>query len=118
MDALPASSDNALATAIIINENTGRPYTEDTFSHDFREIADTCEGLTHGTVPLLFMDLRRTAVVNLARAGCTVPEIAAITGHSKRTIHELLETYLPTDAAVAENAIAKLEAHWDRNKRE
>ena len=30
---------------------------------------------------LWFMDLRRTAVVRLAEAGCSVPEIAAINGH-------------------------------------
>lgn len=106
MDCLPKPDDNTATTAIVVNETTGRPYVEDTFSHDFREIADAC-GLQH----LMFMDLRRTAVINLARAGCTVPEIAAITGHSKKTIHEILETYLPTDGEVADNAITKLEAH-------
>lgn len=111
MAALPEIKEGeAVPTTIVVNENTRRPYVEDTFSHDFREIADKA-GLSH----LLFMDLRRTAVVNLARASCTVPEIAAITGHSERTVYEILATYLPLDATVADNAIAKLEA-WRAGK--
>jgi hypothetical protein len=112
-------SENMTPAAILVNETTGLPYVEDTFSHDFREIADSCPGLrwTDGT-PLLFMDLRRTAVINLARAGCTVPEICAITGHSKKTVHDILETYLPTDQQVADNAITKLEAHRAREERD
>lgn len=104
--------DNITPTTIIVNETTGMPYLEDTFTHDFREIADTCPGLvwTDGT-PLLYMDLRRTAVINLARAGCTIPEIAAITGHSMKTVHQILETYLPMDAERADNGVTKLEAH-------
>ena len=46
---------------------------------------------------LTFHDLRGTAVVTLARAGCNEVEIYSITTH-----------YLPRDAEVASNAIAKL----------
>ena len=35
---------------------------------------------------LRFNDLRGTAVVTLARAGCTVPEIYAFTGHKPGTV--------------------------------
>ena len=45
----------------------------------------------------------------LAEAGATVPEIAAITGHSYRTINSILEKYLPRTKHLAEMAIAKLE---------
>jgi hypothetical protein len=45
----------------------------------------------------------------LAEAGATVPEIAAITGHSYRTITSILEKYLPRTKHLAEMAIAKLE---------
>ncbi len=41
---------------------------------------------------LRFQDLRRTAVVRLTEAGCTDPEIAAITGHS---LERTRQTYLP-----------------------
>ena len=62
-------------------------------------------GLDH----LQARDLRRTAAVNLARAGATVPEIAAITGHSIHRTHWILETYLPRDTHMARAAIVKLE---------
>ena len=45
----------------------------------------------------------------LAEAGATVPEIAAITGHSYRTITSILENYLPRTRHLAEIAIAKFE---------
>lgn len=112
---MPQKDGTVIHATILVNENTGRAYNEDVFTREFREIADSVvPALVCGNEKLLFMDLRRTAVVNLARAGCTVPEIAAITGHSKKTIYALLETYLPTDAVVAENAIAKLEAYRGR----
>jgi integrase len=43
---------------------------------------------------LHFHDLRGTAITMLAEAGCTVPEIAAITGHSLKHVTHILETYL------------------------
>ncbi len=48
-------------------------------------------------------------MVNLARAGATVPEIAAITGHSIHRTQWILETYLPRDTQMARAAIVKLE---------
>jgi hypothetical protein len=45
----------------------------------------------------------------LAEAGASVPEIAAITGHSYRTINSILEKYLPRTRDLAEMAIVKLE---------
>ena len=58
---------------------------------------------------LTFHDLRGTAVVTLARAGCTEVEIYSITGHKPGDVQAILTThYLPRDAEVAGNAIAKL----------
>ena len=62
-------------------------------------------GLDH----LQARDLRRTAVVNMARAGATVPEIAANTGHSIHRTQYILENYLPRDAQMARAGIVKLE---------
>ena len=45
----------------------------------------------------------------LAEAEASVPEIAAITGHSYRTINSILEKYLPRTRQLAETAMAKLE---------
>ena len=58
---------------------------------------------------LTFHDLRGTAVVTLARAGCNEVEIYSITGHKPGDVQAILTAhYLPRDAEVASNAIAKL----------
>lgn len=51
--------------------------------------------------------LRHSCVVQLARSECTVPEIAAITGHSPASVEEILRIYLPRDSTVAMNAQRK-----------
>lgn len=59
---------------------------------------------------LQFRDLRRTCVVRLAEAGCEIPEICAITGHTLASANTILETYLPRTSKMAARGIAKLEA--------
>ena len=47
--------------------------------------------------------------MTLARAGCNEVEIYSITGHKPSDVQAILTThYLPRDAEVASNAIAKL----------
>lgn len=53
-------------------------------------------------------DTRDTAVTWLARAGCSVPEIRAITGHDLETVHKILKHYLAIDREQASSAIGKL----------
>jgi integrase len=53
-------------------------------------------------------DLRRTAMVRMAEAGATVPQIASVSGHSIETTQQILETYLPRNRDLAEIAIARL----------
>lgn len=50
--------------------------------------------------------LRHTAVINFARAGCTVPQIASVTRHSLASVHRILALYLPHDPVLAEQAMA------------
>jgi hypothetical protein len=45
----------------------------------------------------------------LAEAGCTVPEIASITGPTLRSAQEILQKYLARTSKLAETAIAKFE---------
>jgi integrase len=58
-------------------------------------------------------DIRRTAAVRLAEAGCELHEIASVTGHSLKYLQVLFEVYLPKTTAMAESAIAKLEARTE-----
>ena len=58
-----------------------------------------------------FHDLRGTAVVRLAIAGASVPQIAAVTGHSLKDVEAILDAhYLGRDIQLAEAAVLKLEA--------
>lgn len=118
-------NDDIFPAFRVISNRTGRPYKEDHFRHVFAEVResvayeipcfyDPAGGGVVQTADLQFIDLRRTAVVHLGRAGATVPEIAALTGHSETTVHELLRVYLPRDRAVADAAITKLEAYRER----
>ncbi len=40
-------------------------------------------------------DVRRTGIVQLAIAGATVPQIAALSGHSVNQVQKILDDYLP-----------------------
>lgn len=53
-------------------------------------------------------DFRDTAVTWLARAGCTIPEICAITGHELGSATQILKHYLALDPTMADAAIAKM----------
>jgi integrase len=54
-------------------------------------------------------DLRRSAVVRLAEAGCEVPEIVAITGHALKSAETILQVYLPRTLKTATRAMRKWE---------
>lgn len=91
---------------IIFNETTGKPYNKFTFRH---EIGDAIKGA--GIEGKQYRDLRRTAVVRLAEAGCSIAEIAAITGHAIESCQKILEVYLPRNAIMAANGIDRLESY-------
>ena len=92
------------AGTVIVAGPNGQRLTETTWKRAFRNIGRRA-GLDH----LQARDLRRTFVVNAARAGATVPEIAANTGHSIDRTQRILEHYLPRDVIMARAGIAKME---------
>jgi integrase len=55
-------------------------------------------------------DLRRTGMIQLAVAGATTPQIAALSGHSIDRIQKILDTYLPRRGEVALGGVEKWEA--------
>ncbi len=64
-----------------------------------------------GVTSLTFHDLRGSAVVRLALAEATVPQLATFAGHSLKEVEAILEAhYLGRDVKLAEAAIIKLEA--------
>jgi integrase len=53
-------------------------------------------------------DLRRTAMVNMALAGATVPQIASVSGHSIERTQQIIDTYIPRNVDLARLAVAKM----------
>lgn len=101
-----------VSPTVIISETTGKPYTRHNFSHLFRTIVQAASLREE----LQFLDLRRTAVVELAEAGCNDLQIGAVTGHSYDRSKKILETYLPRTEGVARSAITLLSKHRKRTK--
>jgi integrase len=87
------------------NDRTGKAYTENRLSKTFGWVRKAA--VKAGGRPLILRQLRHSCIVQLARAGCTVPEIAAITGHTLGSVNSILSVYLPRDSAVARAAQVK-----------
>lgn len=103
-EAVPTIHNTILVTS------EGRKWTQNGFQSSWRKAMKRAgiEGLT-------FNDLRGTAVTRLAMAGCSVPEICAITGHSHPEVTTILDAhYLYRDPVLAENAMGKLAAWYAR----
>jgi integrase len=96
LDSLPR--DN-----MMIVHYRGRPVPYLRFNERFRRISKRT-----GLEGAQARDLRRTAMVRMAEAGATVPQIASVSGHSIDSTQRILETYLPRNRELAAQAIAKL----------
>lgn len=104
LDAAPRRSP------IMLTNSDGKPWSESGFQGAWGKAT-----MRAGIRGLTFHDLRGTAVVTLARAGCTEVEIYSITGHKPGDVQAILTAhYLPRDAEVAGNAIAKLNRYKAR----
>lgn len=85
---------------------TGRPFPDvGRLGHVFEQIREHV--IAGGGRHLVLRALRHSCVVQIARNEGTVPEIAAITGHSIQTVGSILSTYLPRDNEVAWSAQRK-----------
>jgi integrase len=95
-----------LSPLILVNRDS-KPWTESGFQSAWGKATARA-----GIRGLTFHDLRGTAVVTLAHAGCTEAEIYAITGHKPSDVRAILTAhYLPRDGEVGANAIAKLNTY-------
>ena len=112
---------------LLIDERNGLLWTENRFSTQFAEVracaveeALWCirtkqpgwedrdeEWVDRHLADLTFMRLRHTVVTMLYRAGATIPEIAAITGHTIASVTQIIERYGVRDEITAGNALQK-----------
>jgi hypothetical protein len=101
---------------LVVSEETGRPYKKDNFSKLVNDVFRALDLRDEETgKSKVFQDLRRSSVVRLALAGCSIPMIAAITGHSYAYCEKILEVYLPRTTEMARAAIEKLLA-WRKER--
>lgn len=113
---------------VVVDERQREPFTASWYRHTFQRVRDfaaagkgthelTGEPVEIPPMPSLKnfhdQDLRDTAVTWLALAGCSVPQIASITGHSLKTIEEVLKHYLGMHPELARSAITRLVAWYD-----
>jgi integrase len=105
-DMLEAMKAERKQAVTILTNSKGKPWTSDGFRTSWDKAVRKA-----GITDLHFHDLRGTAVTRLALSGATVPEIASITGHSLKTVQEILDRhYLGGRLELAEAGIAKLDA--------
>lgn len=91
---------------LVLTNTFGRPWTSDGFRTSWGRACDKA-----AVTGLTFHDLRGSAVVRLALAEATVPQIATFTGHALRDVEAILDAhYLGRDVKLAEAAVLKLEA--------
>jgi integrase len=72
----------------ILTNSDGDPWTADGFRSSWRKACKRA-----GVTGVTFHDIRGTAVTRLAQAECTVPQIAAITGHSLKDAQAILDSH-------------------------
>lgn len=87
---------------------TGRPFTNVELTKAFTRIRKRLKDFDQ---KLQFRQLRHTVVLELALAGCTIPEIATVTGHALSSVHGTLKHYLRPADELAETAMHKRERH-------
>jgi integrase len=91
---------------LILTTKTGHAFTKRYFAECWQEASEAA-----GIQDLHFHDLRGTAVTMLFEAGCSVAEVAALTGHTLEHAQRILDTYLARTRTLADAAILKLERH-------
>lgn len=134
-------------TLVVLDETAGAPFQRRWYHRKFERVREAAvrgvlsdgslgpEADENGVVPPLEgnayytlkpmpgladfhdQDLRDTAVTWLARAGCELPQIAAITGHSLDSINQVLRHYLGLHPELARTAIGKLVTWFDQHWR-
>ncbi len=106
--------DGVVRLDTLILREDGALYDKRSFNVNFVKVRDVAKAIDFSFGGLKYLDLRDTAVTRLALAGCSMAELSAITGHSLKTIQEIMKHYLVIQLEMADAAIAKLNACMTR----
>jgi integrase len=102
--------DGLSRTGLMIVEYRSRPVRYHNFNDRFRRIS------LRAGIDAQARDLRRTAMIRMAEAGATTPQIASVSGHSIESTQKILDTYLPRNRDLAEIAISRLAEYKGQTK--
>lgn len=102
-----AAEPPRLVSHVLVDDRTGRPWKQRAFIAAWRQVLEHAAETTgrENMRELVWHDLRRTRVVRLRRRGMPKEMIAALTGHSLRSIEEMLRVYGPVDPTITANAV-------------
>ena len=107
LDAAHAALDEPPAPEahILVTDRGGDPWTEYGFRNSWAKVKGNA-----GIVGRTFHDLRGTAVLMFAMAGATVPEIAAMSGHSLADTQSILDkNYFHRDPRLSDAGVDKMD---------
>lgn len=96
-----------IAGTTLIQQTNGQPFTLDGFMSAFDRVRKEAATDFNEFNKLVFRALRHTAVTRLAEAGCTIPMIATITGHSFKTCQEIVDRYNIRTTLMAQQAFQR-----------
>jgi integrase len=109
------------ASPLILSTRTSRSFKKRYFSQVWNRVMRKA-GLETVTLPdiaepvkLHFHDLRGTTVTLLSEAGCTPQQIATITGHSLKTVFQILERYLARTVVLPSKLSSISRTHREQN---
>ncbi|WDZ77917.1 hypothetical protein PWG15_05280 [Ensifer adhaerens] len=98
---------------VVLNEENWKPFKSDRYRRRYEDIRRAAAKKLPSLKTLRDQDFRDTAVTWLAMAGCTIPEICSITGHSFKTANDILKHYLAMNPELADSAMAKMIAWFE-----
>ena len=104
------SAATRTSTRIVPFRGSTSMWVYEQFNHAYKEICRAA-----AVTNLQARDLRRTAVVNMSEAGCTVQQVSTITGHSIERTQQIIDTYFVRTLPQAREAIRLWQEH-DANK--
>lgn len=88
----------------VLTTPTGKRWDRHNFSNGFRSL---CRDLSIDGKH--FHDLRGTAITRFAELGLTAEQISSVTGHSLKTINDILQRYLARTATMARAVIQRVD---------
>ncbi|MEM7068699.1 MAG: hypothetical protein AAF478_07425 [Pseudomonadota bacterium] len=101
-------SAGVIDSRVVLNEHSWVPFLARWYVSKYHLVRAKAAETLPSVATLTDQDFRDTAVTWLAMAGCSIPEICAITGHELESATRVLRHYLDLNAELAGTGMAKM----------